>query len=85
MTLKKCTVTQLDATFWRVDWDGELSSSWESPMTVKYENAWWRLGAYSSRSLDVLLRIYGLTRHDPKPETAEERVRLRDVLVLPRR
>lgn len=80
MTLKKCTATQLDDTFWRVDFDGRLSVGGhdvKSPQAVKRFGECWFVQGYpheDASGLDALLARLGLTRHDG-PETAEERVR----------
>lgn len=96
MTLKKCTVIELDINFWRVDFDGNLDLSraasnykcWSGPFCIQVVSA--RDGMFTayasgigtsvcgptrSGALEAMLSHLGLTRHDPKPETAEERVR----------
>ena len=80
MTLKKCTVTQLDDVFWRVDCPAPLA-----PFVVHLTcvDGCARASTFNGRSfwggtwwqaLDALLEENGLTRHDT-PETAEARVR----------
>lgn len=83
MTLKKCTVTQLDADFWRMDGEGESVEvgriDIELP-TILMRSRW---GFFfleagpnpAHESLDRLLEVVGFTRHGHNPETAEERVR----------
>lgn len=69
--LKKCTVTQLDADFWRVDAEGVL------PFTMRvytYEGRWRCefedgrcVGVSADDALDRMLRLAGLTRQEPTP------------------
>lgn len=74
--MKPCKMTQLDETFWRVDY-GAATRILRSDSSGRfwYEdhgcNTWWP-------SLDDALAAHGLTRHDPNPETAEERLRAAD-------
>lgn len=90
MTLKKCTVTQLDDRFSRVEWGQYAVSSAEaseifgrhaylnSPAIAEQGSTGaWEFHKYPAGrdTLDELLREWGLTRHDPQPETAEERLR----------
>lgn len=81
MTLRPCTVTKLDDTFWRVDWEGDgVHHDFRfarSPAIIRYRGpaSYWFDGGTSGDSIDDALARVGLTRREPKPETAEERVR----------
>lgn len=81
MTLKKCTVTQLDNTFWRVDFAGWLSvgeRDVSSPQVVRRFGECWFVQGYpheSANGLHALLARLGLAAEQPAPETAEGRVR----------
>ncbi len=83
MTLKKCTVRQLDDVFWRVDWEGPAAEartanctlSANSPSIAERDGESWFFCGIWSQSLAEALSRFALTIEDPKPETAEERVR----------
>lgn len=81
MTLKKCTVTQLDDTFWRVDFEERIRVGLfqlASPQVVKRFGERWFVQGYpeeDASSLALLLHRLGLTAEQPQEETAEERVR----------
>lgn len=85
MALKKCKVTQLDDTFWRVDWDGDARLRglvMRMPAIVENIGGAWRVFdshagkiVFTFPTLNDLLGDMGLTRHKPEPDTAEERIR----------
>lgn len=82
MTLKKCTLRQLDDTFWRVDWEGPAAEARtanctltaNSPSIAERDGDSWFFCGIWSQSLAEALSRFALTIEDPKPETAEERV-----------
>ena len=87
MTRVKCTVAQLDGDFWRIDF-GDPGALFDlSPHIVRIaagpacyaatnvKNGHSAEGSSPAAALDAYLASCGLTRHDPKEETAEERVR----------
>jgi hypothetical protein len=58
VTLKKCTVTQLDDTFWRVDWEGAATVDKDarrithsSPRIAEHHDGEWFFCGYWSKSL----------------------------------
>lgn len=85
MTLRKCTIKQLDDRFWRVDWDGRAAEaktanctlSARPPAVAERDGESWFFAGIWSQSLDDALSRFDLTRHSPAadPETAEEVLR----------
>lgn len=84
MTLRPCTVTQLDDAFWRVDFEGEIMSSTAldgttGPTVIRKRRFRFEFVEVNALvdflTIDAALEFAGLTRDEPKTETAEERVR----------